>query len=145
MIRASETFGIRRIGRELPVTPTLPSGRPSNIAPSGFRRAKNPVRPAQSLATISAGSFRRESRMMKIDSFLPPNARSLDPDDLRIAADAFEAALPALDESIPDPYAARQSLARFVIDRAFQGERSPDRLRSEALDHVKAIRRRAVA
>jgi hypothetical protein len=83
--------------------------------------------------------------MMKIDSFLPPNARSLDPDDLRIAADAFEAALPALDESIPDPYAARQSLARFVIDRAFQGERSPDRLRSEALDHVKAIRRRAVA
>jgi hypothetical protein len=71
--------------------------------------------------------------MMKIDSFLPPNARSLDPDDLRIAADAFEAALPALDESIPNPYAARQS------------ERSPDRLRSEALDHVKAIRQRAVA
>ena len=83
--------------------------------------------------------------MRKIDSFLPPNAKSLDPEDLRIVADAFEAVLPALDESIPDPYAARRSLAQFVIERAFQGERSATRLRLEALDHVNTIRRRAVA
>ncbi|WP_046868720.1 hypothetical protein [Microvirga massiliensis] len=83
--------------------------------------------------------------MRRIDSILSHNDQSLDPDDLRIAADAFEAALPALDESIPNPHAARQNLARFVIERAFRGERDAARLHADALDYVGVIRRKSVA
>ena len=83
--------------------------------------------------------------MRRFDSFLSADVQSLDPDDLRIAADAFEAALPALDESIPDPHAARQNLARFVIERAFRGERDAARLHAEALDYVRVIRRKSIA
>jgi hypothetical protein len=64
-------------------------------------------------------------------------ARPLTPDDLRLAADAFEAALNALDESVPiDPFTARRTLARYVIEHVFDGERDPERLSRGALEHL---------
>jgi hypothetical protein len=64
-------------------------------------------------------------------------ARPLTPDDLRFAADAFEAALNSLDETIPvDPFTARRTLARYVIEHVFDGERDPERLSRGALEHL---------
>ncbi len=59
----------------------------------------------------------------------------LGPEDLRKAADAFEAALGLIPEDAHDlkPYTARQLLARFVIESALAGEREPIRLRDGAL------------
>jgi hypothetical protein len=59
----------------------------------------------------------------------------LAPDDLRMAADAFDAALRALDEiSCPyEPHAARQIIARYIIERALNGERDPAKLGAGAL------------
>jgi len=59
----------------------------------------------------------------------------LAPDDLRMAADAFDAALRALDEiSCPyEPHTARQIIARYIIERALAGERDPAKLGAGAL------------
>src|SRR4051812_19747417 len=56
---------------------------------------------------------------------------TLGPDDLRMAADAFEAALRAVDERIclHNPYAARRIIGRYIIERALAGERDPVKLR----------------
>jgi len=66
--------------------------------------------------------------------------QALGPDDLRLAADAFEAALHSLDESACDtsPHATRRILARYVIERALSGERDLSRLRDGALAYVTA-------
>jgi len=63
----------------------------------------------------------------------PPN--TLGPDDLRVAATAFEAALVRFRQATTyiTPHSARQALAFFVIDRALSGERDEARLRDEAL------------
>ena len=67
-------------------------------------------------------------------------ARPLQPDDLRMAADAFEAALGQLDESLPlDPFTSRRMLARYVIEHMFDGERDPERLCREALKHLRSM------
>jgi hypothetical protein len=70
----------------------------------------------------------------------PPQA--LGPEDLRLAADAFEAALQSLDESTCDtsPHTARRLLARYVIERALSGERELNALREGALAYVQSGR-----
>jgi hypothetical protein len=63
----------------------------------------------------------------------------LTPDDLHLAADAFGAALRQLDESTcrVHPYAARQLLARYIIERTFSGDRDPEALCDGALEYLK--------
>ena len=70
------------------------------------------------------GSFTRASSSM-----------SLTPTELRIAVDAFEAALTQVDESASHitAYSARQNLAFIIIETAFAGERDVIRLRDKAL------------
>ena len=62
----------------------------------------------------------------------------LSPDDLRLAADAFEDALRSLPPEAHElkPYTARQLLARYVIDRALSGVRDPVRIREGALAYI---------
>ena len=63
----------------------------------------------------------------------------LGPNDLRLAANAFEAALQSLDESaceIP-PHAARQLLAQYIIEKALNGYRDPKQLGEGALANLK--------
>jgi hypothetical protein len=66
------------------------------------------------------------------------NDHVLDPDDLRLAADAFEAALQSLPEQARElrPYTARHLLARYIIERALDGERDPARLMEGALNSL---------
>lgn len=69
-------------------------------------------------------------------------ARLLQPDDLRTAANAFQAALQTLDESIPiDPFTSRRILARYVIEHVFEGEFDEERLRDGALEHLRRVGR----
>ena len=60
---------------------------------------------------------------------------SLTPTELRIAVDAFEAALAQVDESASHitAYSARQNLAFIIIETALAGERDVIRLRDKAL------------
>jgi hypothetical protein len=62
----------------------------------------------------------------------------LGPDALRIAADAFEAALQSFHEGVCEiePHKARQLLARHIIVEAQRGQRDPQRLRDAALKHL---------
>jgi hypothetical protein len=62
----------------------------------------------------------------------------LGPDDLRLAADAFEAALHAIDEGTCETSAhvTRRLLARYVIERALGGEREVAALCDGALAYV---------
>jgi hypothetical protein len=66
----------------------------------------------------------------------PPDV--LGPDDLRIAADAFEAVVSELDESTCEhaPYVARRLIARHIIERSLSGERDAGKLREGALRYV---------
>jgi len=63
----------------------------------------------------------------------------LGPNDLRLAANAFEAALQSLDESACEvaPHAARQLLARYIIENALSGRRDPNQLCEGALLYLK--------
>jgi hypothetical protein len=63
----------------------------------------------------------------------PPN--TLGPEDLRVAASAFDAALARFQEAATyiTPQSARQALAFFIIDEALSGERNAERLRDQAL------------
>jgi hypothetical protein len=63
----------------------------------------------------------------------------LTPDDLRLAADTFGAALRRLDESTcrVHPYTARQMLARYIIEKTFSGPQDPEALCDAALDYLK--------
>ena len=72
----------------------------------------------------------------------PLRTEALGPEDLRLAADAFEAALYALDETTDDidPYMARQAIARSIMESVLRGERDPDQLTELALrDFARAI------
>lgn len=62
----------------------------------------------------------------------------LSPDDLSLAADAFDQALQALPAKAHDlkPYTARQLLARYVIDKALSGVRDPAHMRDGALAYI---------
>jgi hypothetical protein len=62
-------------------------------------------------------------------------SQMLSPEELRRAAEAFEAALASLPEQACElqPYTARQLLARYVMERALQGQRDLASLRDEAL------------
>ena len=59
-----------------------------------------------------------------------PVYNTLAPHDLSIATKAFKAALELLDESTCPyaPHAARQVIARYIIERALVGERDEGRL-----------------
>jgi hypothetical protein len=61
----------------------------------------------------------------------------LGPDDISVAVSAFEAALGTLDGIVEKR--TSDSLARFIVHRALQGERNADQLRDGAL---LALRRR---
>ena len=67
-----------------------------------------------------------------------PRDPILGPDALRIAADAFEAALQSFHEGVCEiePHKARQLLARHIIVEAQRGQRDPQRLRDAALKHL---------
>ena len=67
-----------------------------------------------------------------------PRNLILGPDALRIAADAFEAALQSFHEGICEiePHKARLLLARHIIVEAQRGQRDPQRLRDAALKHL---------
>jgi hypothetical protein len=59
------------------------------------------------------------------------------PDEVDIAAAAFQAALAAIDASIHiDPYAVRRCLAEYISEHALLGERDPRILRDGALRHL---------
>jgi len=63
----------------------------------------------------------------------PLRQQVLQPEDLRLAADVFEAALQAVDESACPPSAARQVLARYIIEGVLGGERDPVKLGEGAM------------
>jgi hypothetical protein len=64
----------------------------------------------------------------------------LGPNDLRLAADAFEAALQTINESTctRPAHVTRRLLARYVMERALSGERQVSALRDGALAYVTA-------
>jgi hypothetical protein len=110
---------------------TPPSEKPLNrrahaVAGGTGRRASGFLR-----------SFPRPPSPSMNKSYRGRTTRPLTPHDLRLAADAFEAALHGLDESVPiDPFTARRTLARYVIEHVFDGERDPGRLSAGALEHL---------
>ena len=63
----------------------------------------------------------------------------LGPDDIRVAASAFESTLRSLD-SIAEEDATREAVARYIMAQSLQGERDPIRLRDGALAHLRAPR-----
>ena len=75
--------------------------------------------------------------MLSIGPFTAPR-HVLAPDDLRLAAHAFETALRSLDESTCpcSPHEARQVIARYIIEHALNGERNPVNLGQGALRHL---------
>ena len=60
----------------------------------------------------------------------------LAPEDIRVAASAFESTLTLLD-SADQPESARETVARYIIERTLQGERDPIRLRNGALAYLR--------
>ena len=70
-----------------------------------------------------------------------PQTQVLGPDDLRLAADAFAAALHSLDESTcqTPPHTTRRLLAHYVIEHALTGERQLEALRDGALTYVRRL------
>ena len=66
-----------------------------------------------------------------------PNQNVLSPEDIRVAALAFEATIKSLD-IVSAGDAARESVARYIMERALQGERDPLRLHDGALAHFHA-------
>lgn len=73
-------------------------------------------------------------------SAVPSMPEVLFPDDLRAAADAFEAALNYMSERTSGPVAhsARRALARHIMEAAFRGERDRDALIDGALAYADA-------
>ena len=65
-----------------------------------------------------------------------PSQNVLSPEDIRVAALAFEATIKSLDVVSAD--AMRESVARYIMEQALQGERDPLRLRDGALAHFHA-------
>jgi hypothetical protein len=69
---------------------------------------------------------------------VPFRPLALWPDELRVAADAFDEALRQLPPESYDlkPYTARQLLARYVMEATLGGMRDLTRLRDGALECV---------
>ena len=63
----------------------------------------------------------------------------LGPEDIRVAASAFESTLKSLD-AVAAEDATREAVARYIIAQTLQGERDPIRLRDGALAHFRAPR-----
>jgi hypothetical protein len=70
------------------------------------------------------------------------SANVLEPDDLRLAADALEAALRSVDEGTTEApaYTARRILARYIMNQALLGQRDLDHLRDGALAYLAQFR-----
>ena len=62
----------------------------------------------------------------------------LSPEDIRVAASAYESTLNAL-EVIVERDAAREPVARYIMEHALQGERDPIRLREGALAQIRTL------
>jgi hypothetical protein len=65
----------------------------------------------------------------------------LGPDSLRIAAEAYESALQAIDEDVVDlpAHRARRLIARYVMRQALRGQRDPEKLRKRAVEYLKRV------
>ena len=61
-----------------------------------------------------------------------PYVDVLGPEDIRVAASAFESTLKSLDGNAEED-ATREAVARYIMERTLQGERDPIRLRDGAL------------
>jgi hypothetical protein len=60
----------------------------------------------------------------------------LAPEDIRVAASAFESALNSLDGAA-QAESTRETVARYIMERTLQGERDPNRLRDGALAYLR--------
>jgi hypothetical protein len=78
---------------------------------------------------------------MSVDQRFSRHEAHLSPDDLRLAAEAFDKALLSVQEVADDlpPYRARQLLARYVMERALRGDRDPVQLRQYALERLRRV------
>ena len=65
-----------------------------------------------------------------------PYSNVLAPEDIRLAASAFESTLQSLD-SVPETASTRDAVARYIIERTLLGERDPIRLRDGALAQMR--------
>ena len=63
-----------------------------------------------------------------------PHQNVLAPEDIRVAALAFDATIKSLDILVEGD-AVREEVARYIMEMALQGERNPLRLRDGALAH----------
>jgi hypothetical protein len=66
-----------------------------------------------------------------------PYADVLGPEDIRVAASAFESTLKSLDPAAEED-ATREAVARYIMERTLLGERDPIRLRDGALAQLRA-------
>jgi len=67
---------------------------------------------------------------------------SLGPDELHIAADAFEAAIRAVADPMDGPpERVRDILAKYIAEHALMGERDPESLRDGALEYLSLMAR----
>jgi hypothetical protein len=64
---------------------------------------------------------------------------SLGPDELHIAADAFDAALRAVTSPMGTQARVRDILAKYIAERALMGERDAETLRDGALDCLRLM------
>jgi len=73
---------------------------------------------------------------MKSDSFA---RKTLGPQELRLASEAFERALGKVGESELHPYDIRKNLAQHVMHKIFAGERDGEDLCNSALAALRGI------
>jgi hypothetical protein len=72
-----------------------------------------------------------------VPSSTSQRARSLDPDDLRTAVQAFDSAVATLGRGSFDPCTVRHEVARFIIERSLDGERDAERLHAGAVEYAR--------
>jgi hypothetical protein len=74
-----------------------------------------------------------------------PDQPFLGPDGLRIAAQAYEAALDEISDDVRDlpGHRVRRIVAKCVLREALRGHRDPHRLRERAVAIVKRVNRAA--
>jgi sialic acid synthase SpsE len=77
-----------------------------------------------------------------VPSLTPEKARSLDPDDLRTAVQAFDSAVATLGGGSSAPHEVRYELARFIIERSLDGERDTERLHAGAVEYARLSARK---
>jgi hypothetical protein len=82
---------------------------------------------------------------MSTPRLFKPDQPYLGPDGLRLAAQAYEAALREIGEDLRDipGHRARRIVARCVIREALRGRRDPGRLRGRAVAILKRVARTA--